>query len=171
MERLVQEIADLHEFFEGWLGGELDATDEVFARVENALASDFHIITPRGDLMDREALLQTLRQGHGSRSGETFRIWIRHPKVRGRWSEAGAGPGTVTSSVASAVAPSPSPVGERGAATPVERILVTYEEWQEIGQETRGRISTALVERDPGTGGFTWLHMHETWLETQDPES
>ena len=43
--------------------------------------------------------------------------------------------------------------------------MVTYEEWQEVGGESRGRLSTALFRlRDGAPNGVEWLHVHETWL-------
>ncbi|MGB3564007.1 MAG: hypothetical protein WBH85_20280 [Thermoanaerobaculia bacterium] len=43
--------------------------------------------------------------------------------------------------------------------------LVTYEEWQEVGGERRGRLSTALFRlREGAPNGVEWLHVHETWL-------
>ncbi len=48
-------------------------------------------------------------------------------------------------------------------------LVVTYEEWQHQLDETRGRLSTALLEaRGDGPNGLTWLHVHETWLPS-DP--
>lgn len=43
--------------------------------------------------------------------------------------------------------------------------LVTYEEWQEVEGESRGRASSALFREREGTPcGVEWLHLHETWL-------
>lgn len=42
--------------------------------------------------------------------------------------------------------------------------LVTYEEWQRAGEETTGRLSTALFRRAEAPNGVEWLHLHETWL-------
>ena len=43
--------------------------------------------------------------------------------------------------------------------------LMTYEEWQNTGSGERGRISSALFRRRPGTpNGVEWLHLHETWM-------
>ncbi len=43
--------------------------------------------------------------------------------------------------------------------------LVSYEEWQEVGGESRGRLSSALFRvRDGTPNGVEWLHVHETWL-------
>lgn len=44
-------------------------------------------------------------------------------------------------------------------------VIVTYEEWQTLGDETRGRLSTAIFERNPAMPNHVrWLHVHETWL-------
>ena len=46
-----------------------------------------------------------------------------------------------------------------------EVALVTYEEWQTSGDETRGRLSTALLRVKAGLfNDLQWLHVHETWL-------
>lgn len=43
--------------------------------------------------------------------------------------------------------------------------LVTYEEWQEVRGQIRGRMSTAIFRDDEHTpNGVVWLHVHETWL-------
>lgn len=43
--------------------------------------------------------------------------------------------------------------------------LVTYEEWQQRGNQRRGRLSSALLRQRAGTpNGLEWLHVHETWL-------
>ena len=42
--------------------------------------------------------------------------------------------------------------------------LVTYEEWQTVDGEIRGRASSALFrEREETPCGVEWLHLHETW--------
>ncbi len=42
---------------------------------------------------------------------------------------------------------------------------VTYEEWQQGGNEDGGRISTAILRANLETpNGVEWLHVHETWL-------
>jgi len=43
--------------------------------------------------------------------------------------------------------------------------LLTYEEWQEGGGETRGRLSSAVLRRREGApNDVEWLHVHEAWL-------
>jgi hypothetical protein len=74
-----KEIIELHEFFQGWLGGELEATDEVFQRLERVLGEAFHLITPDGKCLEREPLLQSLRQAAGTRP--RLRIGIQAPRL------------------------------------------------------------------------------------------
>jgi hypothetical protein len=46
-----------------------------------------------------------------------------------------------------------------------DHATVRYEEWQETGEETTGRVSTVLFrEDDAALGGLLWLDVHETWL-------
>lgn len=43
--------------------------------------------------------------------------------------------------------------------------LVVYEEWQEIGGKTNGRVSGAVMRRGAhAPNGMEWLHVQETWL-------
>lgn len=43
--------------------------------------------------------------------------------------------------------------------------VVTYEEWHEEGDESRGRIATAILQdRADAPQGVEWVHVHETWL-------
>lgn len=43
--------------------------------------------------------------------------------------------------------------------------VVTYEEWHDEDGESRGRISTAVLQdRADAPQGVEWLHVHETWL-------
>lgn len=46
-----------------------------------------------------------------------------------------------------------------------ETVLATYQEWQERGGVTRGRLSSVLFRVDSNAAnGLRWLHVHETWL-------
>lgn len=74
-----QEIVELHEFFQGWLGGDLAATGEEFHRLEEVLGEGFTLITPDGACLERDELLQGLRNSAGARSG--LRIRIEEPRL------------------------------------------------------------------------------------------
>ena len=46
-----------------------------------------------------------------------------------------------------------------------ELFLVTYEEWQKIDTDNKGRLSTAIFQKyENKFNGINWLHVHETWL-------
>ena len=46
-------------------------------------------------------------------------------------------------------------------------LIVTYEEWQTIGEKTTMRYSTVIfVERGTLPNGLQWLHVHESGLRT-----
>lgn len=68
------EVVALHQFFTDWFCGRLPATDESFARCEQALDASFQLISPRGALDARAPLLASIRRAHGRRAD--FRIWI-----------------------------------------------------------------------------------------------
>ncbi len=73
------EIIELHEFFEGWLGGTLPGTDDAFDRFERAIGDAFTFIGPDGHFLNRADLVSHLRAAHGSRPG--LRIRIENPKL------------------------------------------------------------------------------------------
>jgi hypothetical protein len=41
------EIVELHNFFFGWLGGTLPATDAIYARLVDTMALEFAMVSPR----------------------------------------------------------------------------------------------------------------------------
>lgn len=69
----IQEVIDLHTFFEAWLGGALPATDAAFARYATVTAPDFTLISPDGAMLSAAAVADWIRRSHGTRPG--FRLW------------------------------------------------------------------------------------------------
>lgn len=57
------EVARLHQFFQDWFHGAL--SEEAFADCEQALAPGFTIVTPSGDLVDRDDILEVIRRHRG----------------------------------------------------------------------------------------------------------
>lgn len=50
-------------------------------------------------------------------------------------------------------------------------VLVSYEEWQRREGVWTARRSTALLRPAAGApGGFVWLQVHETWMETSQDQ-
>jgi hypothetical protein len=79
------EVVELHEFFEGWLTGALPSTDQAYARLVDAVAREFLLISPGGERIPRERLLTELRAGHGSRPG--WKMWVENAELRFRGAE------------------------------------------------------------------------------------
>lgn len=128
------EVEELHQFFQDWFNAVLPPTDDAFRRFESVMAERFMIISPNGELTEREELVDRLRAAHGiwRQGSQPGRIWIENLQVR-------------------------HTVGSQA--------MVLYEEWQEIEGETRGRLSTAILQRLEGTpNGLEWLHVHEVWM-------
>ena len=82
-EACFQEVARLHQFFQDWFQGLLAA--DQFSDCENALAPGFTIVTPGGEMIQRDEILEAIRRHRG---GETPDFQIRTvgrtcQKVRG----------------------------------------------------------------------------------------
>ncbi len=130
-DRCRLEVEELHQFFQDWTTGVLEATDEGFERFASVTADSFAIIAPSGRMTGHQALLDGMRGAHGKTPVQA-RIWIENFELR-----------RVEGDVA----------------------IVTYEEWQEIAGQKRGRLSTAVFRaREDARNGVEWLHVHETWL-------
>lgn len=73
-DQVNREIVELHQFFEAWLAGNSPNSDDGFRRFEDVLAVDFTIVTPDGTELDRDTLVNSLRQAHGARP--SLKIWV-----------------------------------------------------------------------------------------------
>jgi len=134
-DRCRREVVELHRFFQDWFGGVLQNDDDTLGRFAGVMAEGFLIVPPSGAATEREFLLERLRGAHGS------------------WATGGDKPGRIWIE------------NLRVRRSVDDWAIVTYEEWQEVGGETRGRISTAVFGRRENTpNGVEWLHVHETWL-------
>ena len=71
-----REIEQLHDFFVEWYAGELDEGE--FARMERAMGEGFEMVTPEGDRLDREEVLEMVRAGRGQHGDGHFDIEIRN---------------------------------------------------------------------------------------------
>jgi len=80
LDRCEREVRELHVFFERWFRGELP--EGAFARVADALAEDFVLISPRGARDDRASILAAIRGARGGRSA-AFSIVIE--SFESRW--------------------------------------------------------------------------------------
>lgn len=74
--RCEREIFSLHAFFEQWFTGEVPGTQGSFARLADALATEFRYILPSGALIGRQTVLDNIFAAHGTHS--RARIEIRN---------------------------------------------------------------------------------------------
>ena len=75
-DRCIEEIHLFHQWFQSWFRGE----DTDPQRPKRVLVPEFSMITPRGNLVKREALLNILEKAKNSRHS-SFEIWIQNPEV------------------------------------------------------------------------------------------
>lgn len=81
--RCEEEIADLHRFFVDWFRGEVPQSDAAWARVTSALDGDFQLVTPDGEALPREILLEGIRARYGQHGPTSdFTIWTQRVEVR-----------------------------------------------------------------------------------------
>lgn len=130
--RCRKEVEELHAFFQAWFNGSVDNSDETYARVTDVLGEGFLIISPSGNLKERDELVEALRRSYKPEGTEPIHIQIDSFRIRQRLDDV---------------------------------VVVTYVEWQQRGEDRRGRLTTAVLRQRAGTpNGFEWLHVHETWL-------
>ena len=81
-QAVLQEVADLHAFFEAWLSGKAENTNAVFSRVESALGEEFTMVSPSGQRLQRPDVIGWLWGTHGARASQgSFHIAIAEPEV------------------------------------------------------------------------------------------
>ena len=81
-QAVLQEVADLHAFFEAWLSGEAENTNAVFSRVESSLGEEFTMVSPSGQRLQRSDVIGWLRGTHGARANQgPSHIAIAEPEI------------------------------------------------------------------------------------------
>jgi hypothetical protein len=81
-QAVLQEVADLHAFFEAWLSGEAENTNAVFSRVESALGEEFTMVSVNGQRLQRSDVIGWLRGTHGARASQgSFHIAVAEPEI------------------------------------------------------------------------------------------
>ena len=71
-----REIEQLHDFFVGWYEGRLDEGE--FERMERAMGEGFEMVTPGGERLGREEVLEMVRAGRDQHGDGNFDIEIRN---------------------------------------------------------------------------------------------
>lgn len=76
LEMCRRDVRALHAFFVDWYAGEADS--DAFGDFERALGEDFEMITPDGEILEREAVLAMVADGRGQYDPGEFDIEIRN---------------------------------------------------------------------------------------------
>lgn len=71
-----REIETIHEFFVDWYDGVVP--ESAFERVEQAMAPDVEMVTPDAGRLDRQAVLDAVRNGYDRDEPTYFEIDIRN---------------------------------------------------------------------------------------------
>lgn len=79
-ERCIQEVIELHAFFQAWLAGEAPESDAAFARFTSATAPEFTLISPDGKVAGFTDTARWIRNAYGTRPG--VRLWTDDHVVR-----------------------------------------------------------------------------------------
>jgi type 2A phosphatase activator TIP41 len=144
-----REVEDLHRLFVAWFQGESTA-DNLTADLQRRLSTQFSHVAPNGQfLQGRDVLIGHLQDKYGCYKNRVFKIDIYNVQLL--WHDGG------------------------------NQALCTYEEWQSWQPEEAapgddgepevhqfGRLSTCLLHKKDGR--FQWIHVHETWLEDEEPQ-
>lgn len=72
----LREVERLHGFFVEWYTGQLKP--EAFERMDGAIAPDFEMVTPDGEVLNREAVLGMVRDTRGAYAPGAFGIDVRN---------------------------------------------------------------------------------------------
>lgn len=129
-----REVEELHAFFQVWFEATVPDDDATFARVAEALAEDFELITPDGRRRDRDTILASIRDGYGDHAGEGKEFRIEIHDVRGRL------------------------LVDDGALLTYEEWQVSD------GSENRRLSSAWFRRVEEAPRGVRWIHLHETAL-------
>jgi len=134
LDAVREEIETVHRFISAWFRGEAPGTaDALAAGLADRLAPGFINIQPAGRVLEREALLASIEDGHGA--NPAFRIAITEVLLRHVDDRTGLVLATYVETQA----------GAKNSTPP-----------------TNARISSVLMRRSPETGALRWLYIHET---------
>lgn len=78
MQNYEQEIHDLHQFFQGYLLGEI--APELMDRFSSVTDANFTIVTAEGAVIDRQGIEDYIRNAHASRP--EFTIWTENVALK-----------------------------------------------------------------------------------------
>ena len=83
-EQFENEVRAFHRYLADWFTGAMPRTPDDYANLTETLADGFVLISPRGELMERENMAGALESAHGAFADKGFRVEIENCRVRHR---------------------------------------------------------------------------------------
>ncbi len=134
-----REVVDLHVFLQDWLTGTLPRDAASFARFADVIAEPFLVISPRGTVTDRAALLPEFEASHGALAAQAadFRIWVQDYRCLQTWED--------------------------------RALVFYEEWHKLGDQTSARVTTALFQRRAEAPNGVVWAHVHETWLPGYAP--
>lgn len=170
------EIQSLHQIFVAWFRGDR-ALGELIAELKEHLSAEFSHVAPNGHLVQgRDVLIQYLTDKYGCYADRVFCIDVFHVKVL--WS---AGNKCLVSyeewqswqdeseECRSAASGDDTSIKDIVRDNSSNSNTVAGKGEGKQSQQQFGRLTSCLLERNLKNKSFRWIHVHETWMETEEP--
>jgi hypothetical protein len=129
-----QEILELHQALEDWLGGKIEIMDNLkeqkYKRIVDLHSDNFTYIVPEGELIHRDKLFNSLKKAYGVK-GNNFKIWIKNIQTLFETNDF---------------------------------CVLIYEEWQKSDRLTGRQSTAFFQQTFSTPNGLELIHIHETWL-------
>ncbi|MFW9778021.1 MAG: hypothetical protein ACFFE8_04140 [Candidatus Heimdallarchaeota archaeon] len=77
MDPIAREIRELHDFFVKWYNGQIPRSKVGFSRLEEAIADDFVLLSPNGQINSRKQVIDHIYSAYGSHKKDTTPFQIR----------------------------------------------------------------------------------------------
>ena len=134
-----QEVRTFHAFLRDWLAGAVPRKPESFARFSGAMGDGLEVISPRGTVTGRDALVDEFEGLHGqlAADADAFEIWIEN--FRFRW------------------------------AADDHALVTYEEWHRRRGATSARLSSALFRRDEDAPCGVKWMHVHETWLPDLAP--
>lgn len=171
-----KEVEALHAVFVAWFQG-TRPQEELQADLEKRLQYAFSHVAPNGMMvLGRPGLLGQLQDKYGCYHDRVFEIDIYNVQLL--WTDTNQCLCTYEewqswkSGSAGAAGGGSGGQGNDGVDYGYEDpdARQQYDDEEEEDELVQfGRLSTCLLERTADGQGFTWIHVHETWLEAERP--
>ena len=84
IEDCKSEVIRLHEFFEQWLKGEIENTEDNFKQFTSVIGKEFLLIAPTGEKISRKDIIKRIKNDYGKHidEGSRYRLFVKNIRCR-----------------------------------------------------------------------------------------